>query len=71
MSDHFNNNEVLAVGYQADQITKASSVIYWLASHNLDVTFHVAELEKHFDKMAELIAELRRSRLPQSDEAAA
>lgn len=71
MSDHFNNNAVLAVGYHAEQITKASSVIYWLASHNVDVAFHVADLEKHFDELAKLIADLRRSRLPQSDEAAA
>ena len=71
MSAQFLNSDVVRVGLCAKNISDSAATIYWLASHGIETGFHVADLEKQFDQMAEFIAALRQSRVAQVVEAAA
>lgn len=68
MSAQFVQSDVIRVGLCAKNISDSAATIYWLASHNIDIGFHVAELEQQFDQMAGFIAALRNSRQPEASE---
>ncbi len=64
MSAQFVHSDVIRAGLSAKNISDSAAAIYWLASHNVDVSFHIAQLEGDFDQLAAIISALRESRKP-------
>lgn len=57
--NQFVRSDVVRVGCLAKNIADSASVIYWLSSHNIDVGYHIADLERSVEQIGQLLLKLR------------